>query len=38
MAGRKDIGALDCLVKVTENVVDDDDSLGGIGRASNVYE
>lgn len=35
-AGREDVGALDSLVKVAKNVVDDDDSLGGVGRASHV--
>lgn len=36
LAGRKDVGALDCLLEVTEDVVDDDDSLGGVGRARHI--
>lgn len=34
----KDICALNCLVKVTEDVVDDDNCLGGIDGASDVFE
>ncbi len=37
VAGGEDIGALDGLVKVAEDVVDDDNSFGGIGRAGDIY-
>ena len=33
----EDVGALESLLKVTEDVVDDDNSLGGVGGASNVF-
>lgn len=33
----KDVGALDCLVEIPENIVDDDDSLCGIVGASGVF-
>jgi hypothetical protein len=37
VAGGEDIGALDGLVKVAENVVDNDNSFGSIGRAGDIY-
>jgi hypothetical protein len=37
VAGGEDIGALDGLVKVAEDVVYDDNSFGGIGRAGDIY-
>lgn len=33
----ENIGALDGLVKVSEDVVDNDNSLGCIGRAGDIY-
>jgi len=33
----KDVGALDRLVKIPENIVDDDDSLCGIVRTSGIF-
>ena len=36
IARREDIGALDGLVEVAKDVVDDNNSLGGVGRAGCV--
>jgi hypothetical protein len=36
MAGSEDVGALDGLVEVAKDVVDDNNSFSGIGRASCV--
>lgn len=33
----QDVGALDRLIKVAKDVVDDEDSLGSIRRTSNIY-
>lgn len=33
----KDIGALQGLVEVAEDVVDDDNGLGGVGGASDIF-
>jgi len=38
IAGRENVGALDGLVKVAEDVIDDDNALGGIGRASGIWK
>jgi hypothetical protein len=36
VARSEDIGALNRLVEIAKNVVDDDNPLGGIGRAGRV--
>lgn len=36
VAGGQDIGALDSLVEITEDVKHGDDALGGVGRPSNI--
>jgi hypothetical protein len=36
VAGGQDIGALESLVEVTEDVKHSDDALGGVSRASNI--
>lgn len=36
MAGGQDVGALHGLVEVAEDVVDDDDALGGVRRAGHI--
>jgi hypothetical protein len=36
VAGGQDIGALDSLVEVTEDVKHGDDALGGVSRTSNI--
>jgi len=37
ITGSKDVGTLEGLREVSEDIVDEEDSLGGIGRTSDIW-